>query len=66
MASPYLNRPLRTVSEVTRHMPDDTKPFLMDASEVCISSRDAKPKKYSLFLELCIIAIAVGALWAML
>lgn len=64
--SPYLNRPLRTRSEVTQHMPAEEKPFLLGPDEVCISPRNAKPKRYSLFLELAIIAIAVGALWAML
>lgn len=64
--SPYLNRRLRTVSEVTQHTPTDPKPFLLGPDEVCINSRAAKPKKYSLFLELAIIAIAVFSLWAML
>ena len=66
MTSPYLNRPTRTISEVTRHMPASSPPFLLGPDEVCISSRDAKSKPYALFLELAIIAIAVGALWAML
>jgi len=66
MTSPYLNRPTRTISEVTRHMPTNTPPFLLGPDEVCLPARDAKPQRWALFVELCIIAIAVGALWAML
>lgn len=66
MTFPYLNRRLRTIGEVTVHAEPASKPFLMDASEVCISSKDAKPKRYSLFLELCVVAIIIGALTAAL
>lgn len=64
--SPYLKRPTRTITEVTQHLPAAEKPFLLGPDEVCLSPRSAKPKPYALFLEICIIAIAVGALWAML
>lgn len=64
--SPYLNRRLRTISEVTQHTPTDPKPFLLGPDEVCLSPRNAKPKPYALFLEIAVIAIAVFSLWAML